>query len=244
VGIVAYTVQIYFDFSGYSDMAIGLALMLGFRLPENFNRPYSAYSITDFWRRWHISLSRWFRDYVYVPLGGNRHGNKATCRNLLLVFLLAGIWHGADWTFVVWGAYHGAWLIAERATNRDRVPTGVEALLRRGLTMLAVMVGWVFFRATDLGSALHYLRTMFMPSVDRLSGAALSAAHLTPTLALLAFALLVFALPRDLVVGRLIERRGLRSAEAVRFAVVFAAAPLATVLIAASTFRPFLYFQF
>src|SRR4029078_13678912 len=122
VGAIAYTLQLYFDFSGYSDMAIGLGRMLGFRLPENFARPYSSVTITEFWRRWHMSLSRWFRDYVYIPLGGNRHGARKTYRNLFIIFVLTGFWHGANWTYLVWGLYHGALLIIERGFRLADAP--------------------------------------------------------------------------------------------------------------------------
>ena len=131
LGVLAYTLQIYFDFSGYSDMAIGLGRMIGFRLPENFDRPYSAVSVTDFWRRWHMSLSRWFRDYLYIPLGGNRGSSLATYRNLFIVFLLTGFWHGAAWTFVVWGLFHGVLLAIERATGLARIPDDAVAVPRR-----------------------------------------------------------------------------------------------------------------
>ena len=127
LGALAYTLQLYFDFSGYSDMAIGLGRMLGFRLPENFARPYSSVTITEFWRRWHMSLSRWFRDYVYIPLGGNRHGAARTYRNLFIVFVLTGFWHGANWTFLVWGLYHGALLIIERGFGLDEAPAAPAA---------------------------------------------------------------------------------------------------------------------
>ena len=131
LGALAYTVQIYFDFSGYSDMAIGLARMFGFRFPENFNRPYSSVSITDFWRRWHMTLSRWFRDYVYIPLGGSRGSQSETVRNLWFVFLLTGAWHGAAWTFVLWGIYHGALLVIERVSGIAALPDDRLQPLRR-----------------------------------------------------------------------------------------------------------------
>jgi len=164
--LVCYAGQIYFDFSGYSDMAIGLARMFGFRFPENFNYPYSARSLQDFWRRWHITLSTWFRDYVYIPLGGNRGGRARTLVNLWLVFLLTGLWHGASWNFVVWGAIHGSFLIIERL---GRVPgaagvAGRQAaqwltvlLVRNLYTMLVVMLAWVFFRASSLPQAIDYV---------------------------------------------------------------------------------------
>ena len=164
LGALAYTLQIYFDFCGYSNMAIGLAFMLGFTYPKNFNYPYAAASITDFWRRWHISLSSWFRDYVYIPLGGNRGGLAATVRNLLIVFLLTGLWHGAAWSFVVWGLYHGTFLMLERF-GLARILTALPRVVRHAYALLAVMVGWVIFRAADLPSAGHYLRAMFAPKV-------------------------------------------------------------------------------
>ena len=159
LGIVCYTLQIYFDFSGYSDMAIGLARLFGFRFPENFRYPYVATSVQDFWRRWHISLSSWFRDYVYVPLGGNRASPLRTYLNLVIVFFLCGLWHGASWSFVVWGLYHGAFLVIERlgaaAWLERRSP-----FLRHTYVMLVVLVGWVFFRADTMSQAGAYLAAM------------------------------------------------------------------------------------
>lgn len=154
LGLLAFAVQLLFDFSGYSDMAIGLGRMLGFRFPENFDRPYQARSITEFWRRWHVSLSTWLRDYLYVPLGGNRLGARATYRNLALVMLLGGLWHGAAWTFVLWGAWHGAWLIVERLRGvRGDRPAWPGALGVAG-TFAVVLFGWVLFRADGLPAAL------------------------------------------------------------------------------------------
>ena len=160
VGVTAYTLQIYYDFSGYSDMAIGLGRMLGFNFPENFNLPYRSQSITEFWRRWHMTLSRWFRDYLYIPLGGNRRGNERTYANLFVVFFMCGLWHGAGYTFVVWGLYHGALLTAERLYTKriGPLPTGPLPWVT---TLVLVMIGWVFFRATDIGQAMHFLLTMF-----------------------------------------------------------------------------------
>jgi alginate O-acetyltransferase complex protein AlgI len=160
LGIVCYALQIYFDFSGYSDMAIGLGHMLGFTLPENFRLPYTADSIRDFWRRWHMTLSSWFRDYLFVPLGGSRDGRLKTYRNLLLVFLLCGFWHGASGRFVVWGLFHGVFLSLER-TRFGALLGRAPILLRRAYAFVVVLVGWVFFRAEGLGSALRYLRAMF-----------------------------------------------------------------------------------
>lgn len=161
---VSYSLQIFFDFGGYSNMAIGLGWVSGFYLPRNFNYPYVSQSITEFWRRWHMSLSRWFRDYLYIPLGGNRHGRFRTYFNLVIVFLLCGLWHGAAWTFVAWGAYHGVLLVLERL--------GFEDLLRRlprpfrhGYTMLAVILGWVLFRAESIRQALSITKRMLIYTV-------------------------------------------------------------------------------
>ncbi len=161
-GAVAFGMQIFFDFSGYTDMAIGMALLLGFHFPMNFRRPYLAASITDFWRRWHMSLSRWLRDYLYIPLGGNRHGRLLTYRNLILTMLLGGLWHGASWNFVIWGGFHGSLLAVERVLGIGE-GTGRRLLypLRAALTFALVMVGWVFFRAATLHDSLYVLQQMF-----------------------------------------------------------------------------------
>jgi alginate O-acetyltransferase complex protein AlgI len=156
-GLFAYSFQIYFDFSGYSDMAIGLGLMLGFVLPKNFDSPYKAISITDFWRRWHLSLSTWLRDYLYLPLGGNRKGPARTYVNLALVMLLGGLWHGASWNFVLWGGWHGLLLAAERAFGKRPLYARLPAAARRVITFLLVTVAWVPFRAPDLATTGRYL---------------------------------------------------------------------------------------
>jgi alginate O-acetyltransferase complex protein AlgI len=152
LGLTAYTIQIYFDFAGYSNMAIGIGLMLGFTLPRNFRLPYLSQSITEFWRRWHMSLSSWLRDYLYIPLGGNRYGPARTYRNLITVFLLCGLWHGASWNFVLWGIWHGGFLVFERL-GLGRLLLQLPAVLRWAYTLLVVMGGWVLFRAHNLGSA-------------------------------------------------------------------------------------------
>jgi alginate O-acetyltransferase complex protein AlgI len=166
-GVIAFGMQIYFDFSGYTDMAIGMAKLLGFHFPVNFRRPYLASSITDFWRRWHISLSTWLRDYLYISLGGNRKGRWMTYRNLLLTMLLGGLWHGASWNFLIWGGYHGGLLAVERAVRGNRPIREKWTLLypfRAVLTFLLVMIGWVFFRAADLAQSRQILTQMFTGS--------------------------------------------------------------------------------
>ena len=159
IGIFCYTMQIYFDFSGYSDMAIGLGKMFGFNFIQNFDYPYTASSITDFWRRWHISLSSWFRDYVYIPLGGNRKGTARTIFNISVVWCLTGLWHGAAWNFVAWGAFYGILLILEKFVFKsliEKIPMSVRHIL----TMLIVMIGWVFFSSNSLSEAGSYLLCM------------------------------------------------------------------------------------
>src|SRR3954463_14465257 len=160
-GLIGYAFQIYFDFSGYSDMACGLALMLGFVLIQNFDSPYQADSITDFWRRWHISLSTWLRDYLYIPLGGNRLGERRTYMNLSTVMLLGGLWHGASWNFVLWGAIHGGMLAFERAQGKNSAYRRLPTSLRIGITFFVVCWGWVFFRAKPLGQAVWIFKSLF-----------------------------------------------------------------------------------
>ena len=168
LGAIAYTLQIYYDFSGYSDMAIGLGRMFGFHFLENFNFPYIARSIREFWRRWHISLSSWFRDYLYVPMGGSKAGTARTYVNLLMVFLLCGLWHGASWNFVTWGLYHGAFLVMERTPLVKRMLGKMPAVLLHLYVCVVVVVGWVFFRAENLGQAVAYLGAMVRPGTPAL----------------------------------------------------------------------------
>ena len=171
-GSIAYAFQIYFDFSGYSDMAIGLGMMLGFIFAKNFDSPYRAESITDFWRRWHISLSTWLREYLYIPLGGNRCGTVRTYFNLMATMLLGGLWHGASWNFAIWGGIHGGMLAFERSQGQTSFYRRLPKPLRIGLTFLIVLLGWVFFRASDLPRATGYLASMF-GGAPALPGAAL-----------------------------------------------------------------------
>jgi alginate O-acetyltransferase complex protein AlgI len=168
VGALSYTFQIYFDFSGYSDMAIGMGQMMGFKFPENFNNPYAALSVTDFWRKWHITLGNWMRTYLYIPLGGNRVNSKLRLLfNLWIVFLASGLWHGAAWGFVIWGAYHGIFLVIERLfLAKWLARLGKAACI---YTFIVVLIGWVFFRAEQLPHSLYYLNSMFSwnPGSDR-----------------------------------------------------------------------------
>lgn len=160
VGAIAYTIQIYFDFSGYSDMAIGLAAMMGVKFDENFNHPYQATSIRDFWRRWHISLSSWLRDYLYIPLGGSRCSKLLNFRNLFIVFFICGLWHGANYTFLAWGIFHGLLLILEKTKFGDFIKN-IPLFFARLYTLTMVIVGWVFFRSDSLSQSLIYIQKMF-----------------------------------------------------------------------------------
>lgn len=158
--IICYTLQIYFDFSGYSDMAIGLGKMLGFNFKENFNYPYISKSIREFWKRWHISLSTWFKDYLYIPLGGNRKGKSRTYLNLIIVFFITGLWHGASWNFIIWGLYHGLFLLVERVITFS-LPNKINSIIRRVYILLVIIIGWVIFRSVTLEYAFIFIQKMF-----------------------------------------------------------------------------------
>jgi alginate O-acetyltransferase complex protein AlgI len=247
VAVLAYTAQLYFDFSGYSDMAIGLGLMMGFRFVENFNQPYVSQSITEFWRRWHMSLSAWLRDYLYIALGGNRGGKLATYRNLFLTMLLGGLWHGANWTFVIWGAWHGAILAVERALG-VRVPPGTQPERFRPhrwlLTFLIVILGWVMFRADSVGDAATLYAAMF-----RFDGAGLSDAYVAgvtrlqvATLAL-AFAVIGLRAWQTRAPAAPVAAAG-GARPALAAALVLPLFALSVLKLSAQSYSPFLYFQF
>ncbi|MDR0280919.1 MAG: MBOAT family protein [Paucimonas sp.] len=242
LGCLAYSLQLFFDFAGYSAMAIGLGLMLGFHFPENFNRPYLASSIQDFWRRWHLSLSSWLRDYLYIALGGNRFGTWNTYRNLFLTMAIAGLWHGGDsWNYLLWGAAHGVALCVDRAWNRSSLPT-IPKALSHTLTLLFVCLAWTLFRAPDFATALAMYGGQF-----GLHGFALGealAASVRPVHALAA-ALGVFCVIAPLYQVRLEQRFG----HSALYAVLAALWPVAGFLLAFSLIAsrdavPFLYFQF
>jgi len=232
MGLAAYTLQLYFDFSGYSDMARGLGAMLGFDFCQNFNYPYLSQSVTGFWRRWHLSLSGWFRDYVYIPLGGSRHGTARLCRNLLITWLLTGLWHGAGWNFLFWGLYYGVLLILEKCVWGERLAR-LPAAARHVYTLLLVMIGWVFFASPSFGAAAGYLRALFTPSAGSVPGGTLSWAPLG-----LAGCLAATPLGAKLW-GRVRDRRGLLEA-----ALAFAALALCTACLVSESYNPFLYFRF
>ena len=242
LGVICYMFQIYFDFSGYSDMAIGLGRMFGFEFLENFRHPYSAKTMTDFWRRWHISLSSWFRDYVYIPLGGNRRGNQYL--HQLTVFLLTGLWHGASWSFVLWGLWHGLWLMAEKPLIKsgklDRIPGWLQWLF----TMLRVLIGWVLFRRESVQGTLQLLGIMFgLAQPERVIYT--TAWYLDGWVILTLIAAVLACVPWREVLG---ERFNgwLESDKGVLCARIAACALLlfGTVLVITSTYNPFIYFRF
>jgi len=243
LGAFAYTLQIYFDFSAYSDMAIGLGHIFGFTLPENFNRPYSAVSITDYWRRWHMTLSSWVRDYVYIPMGGSRVKPARMYFNLVLIFLAVGFWHGANYTYVIWGGYHGVLLLFERISGQRYAATKSWVGLRRAITFSLVMLGFVLFRSDNIPHALNYYEAMFSFAGSDL---AVSVALTLTNKNLIIFCLsaLVIMLPRSFNAGVLLEKSPNRFATAGRIAVMFVGVPYAIMQVASSKFSPFLYFQF
>ena len=236
LGAVAYTLQIYFDFSGYSDMAIGLGRMFNFRFLENFDHPYASVSVQEFWRRWHISLSTWFRDYLYIPLGGNRKGTGRTYLNLFVVFLLCGFWHGAAWNFIVWGVYHGLGLVVERM-GFGRVLKRFPRWLGNAYLLLFVIVGWVFFRSPDLSYAATYLGDMF--------GAGTAAfKSFTPALKFLVLDKFLLLIVGCVAAYPVFDRMVRRVPENVRLAAALAFFAFTYVLTMTSQYSPFIYFRF
>ena len=238
IGILAFTFQIFFDFSGYSDMAVGLGKIFGFEFVRNFNYPYTADSITDFWRRWHISLGTWFREYVYIPLGGNRKGRARQCLNIFIVWALTGIWHGASWNFLLWGLYFGVLLTVEKFGLLNKLKKAPRALAHI-YTLFFVVLGWVIFDFTRLRDMGAYFTSLFTGGNGLVSGDALAlfAAHL-PLLAVSA----VFSVPTARAVfSRMKEKRVWRVLEPVLGVLAFA---LCVASLVSSTYNPFLYFRF
>jgi alginate O-acetyltransferase complex protein AlgI len=242
IGVLMYAFQIYFDFSGYSDMAIGLGRLFGFRLPENFNRPYISKSVTEFWQRWHITLSLFFRDYLYIPLGGNRVSFPRTLLNLWIVFLLCGLWHGAKMNFVVWGAYYGFWLTLERLFL-SRLLARIPSLISNLYAFFVVLCGWVFFRATDLTYASHYFLKMFGPSTGSTASYDLVIDyHIYPkVLICIAVAAAISFAPEELIrLAKPQERTLIWLKGSISIGLCLAS----LIALSTDTFSPFLYFQF
>ena len=241
IGIIAYTFQIYFDFSGYSDMAIGLGKMFGFDFIENFNYPYISKSVTEFWRRWHISLGTWFREYIYIPLGGNRTSTLKHIRNLFVVWLLTGLWHGASWNFVVWGLYYGFILLMEKMIL-NRVLIKLPNFIKHIYTMILVIIGWVFFGSTTLSVAIDYIKVMFgvggNPLIDS------DSLYYLYTNIKLFIILGVCATPIvSIIFNKIInigEKKGIVFAVIINILIII----LSTAYLVNETYNPFLYFRF
>jgi alginate O-acetyltransferase complex protein AlgI len=259
LGLACYTLQIYFDFSGYSDMAIGLGRMFGFRFPENFRWPYIAGSVQDFWRRWHISLSSWFRDYLYVPLGGNRVPPGRMYRNLVTVFFLCGLWHGASWNFAIWGLWHGLFLVLERVSTRRPASERTHmagpsshtgAVARHVYTLLVVMIGWVFFRAETLPGAIAFLEALAGFSFAGPTPFTLQW-HLTPELVLALAAGTIGSTPWIPALAARIDARARAGRPSLAWSLSLVSTGALIVLlvasimqVAAQTYNPFIYFRF
>ncbi len=230
--MIAYMLQIYFDFSGYSDMAIGLGRMFGFHFKENFNYPYSATSIQNFWRRWHISLSSWFKDYVYIPLGGNRKGKGRTVLNKLIVFFLTGLWHGASWTFVLWGLYHGFFLLLEELFFKvERWPR----IVRHVYTLLVVGIGFIFFRAETLAQGFEVVKGLFMFLPNTIANNVALAQFFTPLSLLVLIAGVVGSWP-------LFDK--FKYPVALRYVWYAGLWLICLLTMSAATYNPFIYFRF
>ncbi len=241
LGAICYSFQLFFDFSGYSDMAIGLGLIFGFKFLENFNYPYISKSITEFWRRWHISLSTWFKNYVYISLGGNRKGLFKTIRNLGIVFLLTGIWHGAAWNFVIWGLWHGFFIILEKALKiKEKSKTLLVNILRHIYTIFIFIIGWVIFRSDDMTYAINYLKNMFC--LNNHSNSYPLSYYLDRFEVIILIAAVMCSMP---LFSKMLEKSNnnkiLKAAINVWLIVLLV---FSTMFIANSTYNPFIYFRF
>ncbi len=241
IGIICFSFQIYYDFAGYSNMAIGLGRMLGFELPQNFNYPYCARSFQEFWRRWHMTLSRWFRDYLYIPLGGSRAGSRKTFRNLLIVFILCGFWHGAAWTFLLWGLWHGAFLIFERLLPQKFSTVLHGPILGTIYTFFGVVFGWVLFRAESFGHATAYWKAMIGLNVE--SSVNLAQLGFLPLVQYtLIGAFLLSWQGWEIRIARLPTER--ISLQMLKWALLGLLLLLSMLYIAGNTHQPFIYFRF
>lgn len=236
LGIAAYGFQIYFDFSGYSDMAIGMGRMLGFHFPENFARPYTAASVTEFWRRWHISLTTWFREYLYIPLGGSRRGTARTVRNIFIVWLCTGFWHGASWNFILWGLHFFLWLMLEKYLLKDFLQR-LPRWLRHAYTLLVVFAGWGIFAMEDLSVCSGYFRVCF-------GGGALWSAVDGYYLSAYAVLLVLLTVGSANTVKAVWERLPERAREALAPVLMLAGLVLCTAYLVDGSYNPFLYFRF
>lgn len=239
IGAICYTLQIYFDFSGYSDMAIGLGHLFGFKFPENFNYPYISRSITEFWRRWHISLSTWFKEYLYIPLGGNRRGNVYF--NLVVVFLVTGLWHGASWNFVIWGLWHGLFMIIERLIRDKAWYKKIPLIIKIFITLFIVIIGWVLFKATTLKEGLRYLSIMF--GLVNFSNITFEFTYFISRKFIL---LIIIGIIASTPIPKNIFNRykGIKAFELMKTILIILLFIVSIIFMVNSTYSPFIYFQF
>ena len=241
LGIISYTLQIYYDFSGYSDMAIGIGKMLGFKFKENFNYPYTSLSVQEFWRRWHISLSTWFKEYVYIPLGGNRKGPFRTYLNLFIVFLLTGIWHGANFTFIVWGLIYAVLLIIERIFLGKVLEKNPVKIINWVYTMLMVVIGWVFFRSENIIQAVKYITQMFSTSPSDYSVFSYISMKV---IICLVMGILLMGFVQRLLKDKYEKVKNKSLVVNVDFVIQIVLLILSVFSIVSGTYNPFIYFQF
>ena len=240
--MIGYSMQIYYDFSGYTDMAIGIGQAFGFKIPENFDMPYISKSVREFWRRWHISLSSWFRDYVYIPLGGNRKGTFRTYVNLMIVFLITGLWHGASWNFILWGLWHGIFMLLERFWLGSRLSKCKWSIISSFYTLAVVFVGWIFFRVTSLSEALYLIKLLVVPTLS--DSNAITFYFINPYTMVILLVALFLCGPIQRIYKKLINKMNIhivKTAEMFGLILIFL---YSLVQVVASTYSAFIYQQF
>ncbi|MDD6709302.1 MAG: MBOAT family protein [Ruminococcus sp.] len=242
VGAIGYTMQIYFDFSGYSDMAIGLGKMFGFEFKENFNYPYISTSVKEFWRRWHISLSTWFKEYLYIPLGGNRKGKGRTCLNKIIVFFCTGLWHGANWTFVIWGLYHGIFLLIESYIPKIKIPKFIKHIY----LLLVVTIGFVIFRADDISQGIFMIEKMFTGFEFSSTSMSLFVGQMTPLFITTLLVAIIASLPFKNFVNSIVSKneKTMKVYNSALYVLSFGLLALCMLNLSSGSYNPFIYFRF
>lgn len=242
VGAIGYTMQIYFDFSGYSDMAIGLGKMFGFEFKENFNYPYISTSVKEFWRRWHISLSTWFKEYLYIPLGGNRKGKGRTCLNKIIVFFCTGLWHGANWTFVIWGLYHGIFLLIESYIPKTKIPK----FIKHFYLLLVVTIGFVIFRADDISQGIFMIEKMFTGFEFSSTSMSLFVGQMTPLYITTLLVAIIASLPFKNLVNSIVSKneKTMKVYNSALYVLSFGLLALCMLNLSSGSYNPFIYFRF
>ena len=242
VGAIGYTMQIYFDFSGYSDMAIGLGKMFGFEFKENFNYPYISTSVKEFWRRWHISLSTWFKEYLYIPLGGNRKGKARTCLNKIIVFFCTGLWHGANWTFVIWGLYHGIFLLIESYIPKIKIPKFIKHIY----LLLVVIIGFVIFRADDISQGIFMIEKMFTGFEFSSTSMSLFVGQMTPLFITTLLVAIIASLPFKNFVNSIVSKneKTMKVYNSALYVLSFGLLALCMLNLSSGSYNPFIYFRF